>query len=174
MHNLKVYEKKSLKKCEFFILDEDGERLWDLKKEDSIIKRLINFNLRVKLPSTYFLYKDQIVTHTYEKRGKRIYIKEIESGKVKEIAYFKKLSERFYMWDNSQYEISSALQTSVVIKENNQTIGDIYFQQTKSGLKENEIVISLQLINKKHNIIPIIILLYVNEFYQDRIGQAIK
>ena len=48
----------------------------------------------------------------------------------------------------------------------------IYFQQTNSGFKE-EVVISLRLNKENHNIIPIVILLYVNEFYQDRVGQAI-
>lgn len=162
------------KKCEFYILNEDGERLWDLKKQDSILKRLINFNLRVKLPSTYFLYNNQIITHTYEKKGKKIYIKEIESGIVKVIAYSKKLGDRFFNWDNHQFEISSILQTSVVIKENNQTIGDVYFSQINSGLKETDVVISLKLNHENLNIIPIVILVYVNEFYQDRVGQAIQ
>lgn len=171
MPQYKIFVKEGPLKKELYVSNSSNERIWNLKSHDSILKKAINFHLRVKLPSVYFIHNNDKALYQYMKNSKRerVIIKNDENSKFN-IDYSKHLGDKYFKWSNGEFELYSSYQTTVHIKKHQKIIGSIEFSQTNSNLKGTEDVIEIRIVEDIGKDIPIIILLYVNEFYQEQIG----
>ena len=168
----KIIVNEGLLNKELYVLNSFNERIWNLKSHDSLLRKVANFHLRVKLSSVYFICNnDNQVLYQYIKnaKNKRLIIKN-EGGLNFQIELSKHLGDKFFRWSNGEYELYSSNQTTVHIKKHNKIIGSIGYSETKSNWKVTEDTVEIRIDEEYEQEIPIIVLLYVNEFYQDRIG----
>lgn len=171
MQHYKIFVNEGLLNKELYVSNISNERIWNLKSQDSFFRKAANFNLRVKLPSVYFIYNNDQVLYQYIKNSKheRLIIKNEDSLNFK-IDYSKHFGDKYFKWSNGEYELYTSKQTTVQIKKQNKIIGFIEYSETKSNWKVTEDIIEIRIADEHEQEIPIIVLLYVNEFYQDRIG----
>ena len=145
--------------------------MWTLKKNDSFLKRFLNFHLRVKVPSRYFLYDYEGLLCKYEKENHHSRdILHVKTNLKDVISFSKKSGDKHFKWDNGLYELYSANQTTVHIKKDQRMTGSIEYEERASIWNETNHVIDLTLDEADERALPVLILLYINEFYQDRIG----
>lgn len=177
MHFLsyKIIVNEGLLNKELYVLNSSNERIWSLKSHDSLLRKIANFNLRFKIPSVYFIYNnDDQVHYQYIKIAKndRLIINNEDSRNF-QIECSKHLGDKFFRWSNGEYELYSSNQTTVHIKTHNKKIGSIGYSETKSNWKVTEDTVEIKIDEEYEQEIPIIVLLYVNEFYQNRIGSQL-
>ena len=168
----KIIVSEGLLNKELYVLNSLNERIWNLRSHDSLLRKVANFHLRVKLSSVYFICNnDNQVLYQYIKKAKnkRLIIKN-EGSLNFQIELSKHLGDKFFRWSNGEYELYSSNQTTVHIKTQNKIIGSIGYSETKSNWKVTEDTVEIRIDEEYEQEIPIIVLLYVNEFYQDGIG----
>ena len=172
MLSYKIIVNEGLLNKELYVLNSSNERIWSLKSHDSLLRKVANFHLRVKLSSVYFIYNnDDQMRYQYIKNAKneRLIINNEDSLNF-QIEHLKHLGDKFFRWSNGEYELYSSNQTTVHIKTQNKIIGSIGYSETKSNWKVTEDIVEIKIEEEYEQEMPIIVLLYVNEFYQNGIG----
>lgn len=155
---------------ELHVLNADAEWMWHLKSHDSLVRKAVNFNLLIKLPSIYCIYAQNKLRYRYVKKGKnKRAVIDCEQSVTCIIERVTASSDLCFRWGEGEYELTSLYNTTVHIKRNNECIGEVS-SDTSFAWNETIDKISIQIEDAYEAEIPIILLVYINEFYQHGIG----
>lgn len=169
MNRFIIYFKRNNK---IVIQDEKNERdVFTVVKNNSKFVKILNFLLLVKAPSNYQIFKDGKKLYGYKKEGSKARIitdfqndTEISCKKTKvdgDHAVFCEIP-------NSSFRLQDKYGTTGIATLNDKEIGSINIQKDYSFENLDEDKILMDISSEEVDLVPIISLLYLNEFYYNR------
>lgn len=154
------------------IQDKINERdVFSVVKNNSMVVKILNFLLLVKAPSNYQIYKDGEILYGYKKEGsKERVIKDFQNDTQISCKKTKVDGDNaiFCEISNNSFRLQDKFGTTCIATLNNKDIASINIQKDYAfkNLDEDKILIDIS--SEEVDLLPIISLLYLNEFYYNR------